>query len=150
MIADAQCVCHNRQRRINCRARREEAAVDDIKVVDIVCLAVDIKCRRLWIVSKSNSSVLMRNAGEWNALAEKETSREQSNMTTVTVLWTFGLLLHQVLQLRLQPLVWLEVVWGIRKNYVAVPIERHAIIRVRQVLGCQPEVERVLVPSTRV
>src|SRR5262245_6168537 len=40
VIADAECVGHDRQRRVHGPARREEAPVDDVEVVELVRLAV--------------------------------------------------------------------------------------------------------------
>src|ERR1051326_3670273 len=98
MIADTQGVGHDRQRRIHRAARREEAAVDDVEVVDLVRLAVDVERRRLRVASEANRAVLVRHARQGNALAEKEIAPEQTLMALVAVHTALALPLHQALQ----------------------------------------------------
>ena len=62
VVAHAQRVGHDRQRRVHRAARREEAAVDDVEVVEIVGLAVGIERRRLRVVAEADRAVLMRHA----------------------------------------------------------------------------------------
>jgi len=42
MIAHAQCVCHDGERRIHCTTRAEEACVDDIQVVELMRFTITI------------------------------------------------------------------------------------------------------------
>ena len=110
MVADAERVRHDRQRRIHGRARGEEAAVDDVQIVDLVRLAVDIQSRGFRVVPEANGPVLMRDAGQGNAVADEQIAREEPLVALVAVNWARGLLLHQLLQLAVQPLVALFVV----------------------------------------
>src|SRR5271166_5026760 len=57
VIAHAQRVGHDCQRRIHRRARREEAAIDYVQVVEIVSFAVRIETRSLQIVPEADGAV---------------------------------------------------------------------------------------------
>src|SRR3974390_3917301 len=43
VVTHPQRVRHDRECRVHRRTRREEAAIDHVKVVEVVCLAVDVK-----------------------------------------------------------------------------------------------------------
>src|SRR5215208_3095226 len=58
VIADAQRVGHDRQRRVHGAARREEAAIDDIQVVHVVCLAQWIERGGLRVAAEADRAVL--------------------------------------------------------------------------------------------
>src|SRR5437867_11336926 len=65
-------------------------------------------------------------------------------MTSLAVYRARALLLYQGLQLLDQPLVSLAIVRRVAENDLAVAVEGDPIVRVRQVLGGEPEVDRVL------
>ena len=75
VVADAQRVGHDRQRGVHRAARREEAAVDDVEVVDIVRLAVHVERGGLRVVAEADRAVLVRHAGQRNALADEQVAR---------------------------------------------------------------------------
>lgn len=81
MIADSERIRHDRQRRIDRGARRKEAPVNDVEIVEVVRLAVCIERRRLRVLTEPNSAILMRNARKWYPLSEKEVAGEQANVT---------------------------------------------------------------------
>mgnify|MGYP000468372158 CR=1 FL=1 len=61
-VADAERVRHDRQRGVHGRRRREEPAVDDVEVVDVVRPAVDVEHRGPRIGAEAAGAVLMRHA----------------------------------------------------------------------------------------
>ncbi len=71
MLADSKRVRHDRQRRIDRAAGDEEAAVDDIEIVQVMRLTVGVERAGFGIVAEAHGADLMRHAGEWNALADK-------------------------------------------------------------------------------
>src|SRR5713101_797944 len=99
MIADAECIGHDGQRGVNSGAGREEAAVHDIKIVDLVRLTIRVQRRRLRITPEPNRTVLVCHACKWNAVTDEQISREQSFVTLVAVNATFGLLMHEFFKL---------------------------------------------------
>ena len=85
MIAHAQGIRHDGQRRVYGCARREEASVHDIKIVEVVGFAIRIQHRGLRVISKANRSVLMSNSGEWDLLSDVKVAREQSLVAFVAM-----------------------------------------------------------------
>ncbi|MCG3163383.1 MAG: hypothetical protein JMDDDDMK_04780 [Acidobacteria bacterium] len=106
-------------------------------------LAVHVERRCFRIVTKTDCAVLVRDSGERNALAQIEASREKPLMAFVPVNVAFRLLFHQLLQLRLQPLVRFQIVGRVREDNVALTVDGDAIVRIGQVFGSQPEIERM-------
>ena len=53
MIADAQRIRHDCERRIHCPARTEEACIDNAEVIELVRFAVAIQRARLRIVAEA-------------------------------------------------------------------------------------------------
>ena len=72
MIADAQRVRHDRQRRVDRAAGNEEAAVDDIEIVEVMRLAVGIESARCGVGAKAHGADLVRDAGERDALPDEQ------------------------------------------------------------------------------
>src|SRR5689334_22307702 len=70
MPTDTKCICHDRQCGIDRRARTKEAAVDNVQIVDIVCLTVSVEHRCRWVVAEPNRAVLMCDAGERYLLSQ--------------------------------------------------------------------------------
>src|SRR5271169_4863436 len=62
VIAHTQRIGHDRQRRVYRRARREKAAVDDVKILEIMGFAIHIERRSLAIVAKTDGAVLVGDA----------------------------------------------------------------------------------------
>src|SRR5262249_59449275 len=102
-----------------------------------------IECAVFWIVAKTHRAVLVRNSSKWNPLTEEQIASEKTFVTLVPVDWAFRLLLHQALKFLDQTLVTLFVIWLVLQHDLAVAIDRYAIVRVRQVLRRQPEIQRV-------
>ena len=122
MPSDAEGIGHDREGRVNGRARREETAVDDVQIVELVGLAVAVEDRRSWVVAESNSAVLVSDAGERDLLAEVKVSGEQSLVALAAVDVAITLAAHQLFELVLQPLMRLDVVGRVREDDAAVPI----------------------------
>ena len=101
VVADTQCVGHDRQRRIDGTGRGKERAINDIKIVKIVRLAVDVQHAGCGFVAETECAVLVADAGD----AE---SRSQEVRTGAAVP-KFGCGQH-VLELCLKPVVRLGVV----------------------------------------
>src|SRR5690348_6103709 len=141
VVANAQRVRHDRERRIHRTARRKEAPVHDVQVVHVVCLAVHVERGRRRIVAEPDRAVLMSHTGERNALAEEQASREDADVTVLAVDRARALTLEQLMHLPAEPAVALLVVRRIREHDVAAAVDRDAIARVRQVLARQPEIE---------
>jgi hypothetical protein len=81
VIADPQRVSHDGKRWVDCTARREEAGIHHIEVVDLVRLAVAVEHGGLRVVAEADCSVLVGNAGQRDSLTNVEVSREQAVMT---------------------------------------------------------------------
>src|SRR2546422_5843303 len=144
VIPDAERVGHDRERRVYRSARGEEARVHHVEVVHFVRLAVRVQRRGFRVVPEADRPVLVRDARQRDALAEIEAPREQAFVALVAVDATLGLLLHQALELLDQALVALLIVRLVGEDDVAGPVEGDTVIRVREILGGEPEVQRVL------
>ena len=97
MVADPQRVGDDRQRRVYRSARRKKAAIDDIKVVDLVRPAIDVERRRFRVMPEADRTVLVTGAGDRQALTEIGVLRQQMRLAAD--------MLQQVPQLAGQPLV---------------------------------------------
>src|SRR5215470_2776370 len=80
MIADAQRIGDNGERRVHGADRDEEAAVDDIEVIEVVSLAIKIERRCLGVPAEADGSGLMRRAADRDVLAQIERARQQMRM----------------------------------------------------------------------
>ena len=76
MFADPQRVRHDRQGGIDRAAGDEEAAVDDVEIVQIMGLTISVQGARLGIVAEAHGADLVRHAGEGNSLADEQITRE--------------------------------------------------------------------------
>src|SRR6266436_5871973 len=76
VVSDAECIGHDGQRGVNSSAGRKEAAVQDIKIVDLVGFAICVQRGRLGITPKTDRAVLVRHTCKWNAVAEEQIPRE--------------------------------------------------------------------------
>src|SRR5260370_10062128 len=70
VIAYTQRVGHDRQRRINCRARREEASVNHVQVIDFMSPAVGVQHGIRRIVAEAAGSGLLRDSGQGTAIPD--------------------------------------------------------------------------------
>src|SRR6516225_7639722 len=99
MLSHAQGIGHNRQRRVDGGAGREEAAVHDVQVVEIVRLTLNVQGRASRIVAETDRAVLMSDASERNLITKKQLTGEKALVTLVSVNTAGGLLFQQLLQL---------------------------------------------------
>src|SRR5271166_2787755 len=78
VIAHAQRIGHDRQRRVYRRARREKAAVDDVKILEIMGFAIHIERRGLGIVPEADGAVLVGDTRQRNALSNIQVAAKES------------------------------------------------------------------------
>src|SRR5215510_3251086 len=67
MVSDAQRVRHDSQGWVHCPAGREEAAVNDIKIIKLMRLTVWVQHRSLGVAAHPTGAVLVGHASEWDA-----------------------------------------------------------------------------------
>src|SRR5438034_670522 len=94
VIADAQRVGYDGEPWIDRATRAKEACIDHVKIIQLVRFAVAIERARLRVVAEADGTVLVRHAGERDALAEIQIAREEALVAFVAVHGTLGLLLH--------------------------------------------------------
>src|SRR5688500_759349 len=123
MPADAQGIRHDSQRRVDRGARRKEATVHYIKIIEVVSFAVSIENRGRRIIAESDGTVLMGDTGKRDLLAEIQIARNQSLMALTAVDVALSLVSHHLFELLLQTLVRLDVVRRVRHYDIAVLIE---------------------------
>src|SRR6266700_2118197 len=126
VVADADGVGHDGQRRIDRAARREKAAIHDIQVVYVVRFAMRIERRHLWIVAKSHGSILMGNARQRDAVPNEQVPRHQMRVHIQV--------LEKMLQLLDQTFVARVIVRRVGEDDVAVAVERDAVVRIGEIL----------------
>src|SRR6266567_3950985 len=94
MIANAHRIGDDGQRRVDRRAGNEEAAVNNVKVVQIVRLAVDVEGRAFRVAAEADRAALMGCARNRDLLAQVERVLEEVLVQTDVT--------QEILQLRLQ------------------------------------------------
>ena len=104
-------------------------------------LAIGVEGGGLRVPPEADRPVLVGDAGERDALAEKEIPREETLMALVTVDRTPGLPPHRALERGDEAEMSLLVVRPVGQYDVTVAIERHPVVGIGQVLRRQPEVE---------
>src|SRR5208283_5122153 len=109
VIAHTQRIGHDCERRIYRRARREEAAIHDVKILEIMDLAIHVQRRGSGIVPEADGAVLVGDARQRNALSHIKIAAKKPFMAVMAVNRAM-LVLQRFLQLGLQPLVRLQVV----------------------------------------
>ena len=67
MVPNAKRIGHDRERGIHRAARREEAGIDDIEIVQLMRLAIEVEHRGPRVMAKARGAVLMRDPGQRNA-----------------------------------------------------------------------------------
>lgn len=139
VVADPQRVRDDRQRRVYRGTGGEEAAINDIEIVEVVRFAIRIESRCRWIITEADCAVLMGNPGKGNFLSEEETPCKQTLMA-LPVLFAPDVI-QRVLQLLDEVLMRSLIVGFIAQDNFAVAIQSHTIVGVRQILGREPEVE---------
>jgi hypothetical protein len=122
MIAHAQRIGHDRERWIHRAARRKEARINHVKIVELVGLAVAIKRRCLWVVSETDRAVLVRHRRKRQTLSQIKIPREQTLMTLVPVNVAIGLF-HRFLQLYLQSIVTFDIIQFVTDTDLTVAID---------------------------
>src|SRR5262249_61021114 len=80
VIADPESVGDDGQCGVHRRAGREEAAIHHIEIVDLVSPAVHVQRGGLRVTPEADGSVLVRDAGQRDALTEEKVPREQALM----------------------------------------------------------------------
>src|SRR5215469_569295 len=133
VIPDSERIGHNCEGRIDGGTGREEAAVNDVKIVKLVGFAMYVERGSFWIAPEPNGSVLVRYAGQRNPVADIQVAPEQSLMTRRPVNRARRLLFHQLFQFRVKALMTLLIVRLVAQNDLAISIERDAIVGVRQI-----------------
>ena len=101
---------------------------------------------RQGIVSETDRSVLVSHTGKRNLLTDEQVSLEQSLVASATVKMA-RCLLHDLRKLVLQTVMRLEIVRRIAQHDFVCRVDGHSVFRKREILRCQPEVERVAAPS---
>src|SRR5208283_2444141 len=132
VIAHTQRIGHDRQRRIYRRARWEEAAIHNVKILEIMGPAIHIQRRGSGIVPEADGAVLVGDARQRNALSHIKIAAKKPFMAVMAVNRAM-LVLQRFLQLGLQPLVRLQVVGGVRQHDRAVAIDGHAVVWVGKI-----------------
>src|SRR5215468_7198307 len=98
MIADTQRIRHDGKSGIHRSARWEEAAVDDVEIVDVMRLAIRVERRCCGVAAEPDGAVLVRDAGQRNALTNVEIAREES-LVAVAPMKRAVVLLHHMLKM---------------------------------------------------
>ncbi len=70
MIAHAQCIGDDGERRVDRTDRDEKAGVDNVEIVQVVRFAVEVKGGTLGIATKSYCPGLMGGAAYWYPFAQ--------------------------------------------------------------------------------
>ena len=70
VIRHPERVGHDGERRVHGRAGGEEAPVDDVEIVQVVCLAVHVEHRCHGIAAEAAGPVLVGDPREWDAFAD--------------------------------------------------------------------------------
>ena len=94
VIADAQRVGDDGEPGIDRATRAKEACIHHVEIIQLVRFAVAIERARLRVVAETDRAILVRDAGERDALAEIQIAREEALVAFVAVHGTLGLLLH--------------------------------------------------------
>ena len=136
VVADAQRVGHRRQRGVDRADAREEARVDDVEVVDVVRAAVGVEHRRRRAEAEPARPRLVRDARDRDLVLEVGVARDE-------VVLVHPDALEQRLELGEQPLLGHLVGRLVGELDAPVVAQRDPVLQPRQVLGGEPEVDRV-------
>ena len=135
VVADAQRVGHRRQRRVHGARGREEAGVDDVEVVEVVGLAVDVERGRAGSVPK-------RTVPQWCAMPAIGICWLSTDQRGMQVAWQPSGP-EQVLELAPAAACAARCCGRSWRGGFPCAVDRDAVARVGEVLGGQPEVDRV-------
>ena len=136
VVADAQRVGHRGQRRVDRSDAREEARVDHVEVVELVGPAVHVQHGCPGVGAEAAGAGLVRHPCDRDGGLEV-------GMTWNQVVGLHPGVLEQPLQLVVKLLHGLLVRRGVADPHVPVTVQRDAILRSRQVLRREPEVDRM-------
>src|SRR6266478_3331848 len=106
--------------------------------------AIAVQSGSLWVVSKPDGAVLVRDTRQGNSLSHEKIAREQALMAIVAVNVALGLFQHQLFQFCCKPLMAFVVIGRIAEDNVAFAVQRDAVFRIGQVFGSEPEVKRMV------
>src|SRR5262249_40861843 len=81
VLGHPQSIRHNRQCGIHGPTRDKEATVNDVKIIEIVRLAIEVERGPPGDVAEPNGAALVRGASFCDALAEIKRSRKHIRMT---------------------------------------------------------------------
>ena len=136
MVPDAKRVRHRRQGRVHRADAREEARVDDVEVVHLVGPAVGVEHRRGGIGPKPDGPCLVRTPGHRNLGLHVGEAVDQVARVHVQ-------LPEDRLHLPVEPLPGLGVGLRVAERDLAVTVDGDAVVGAGQILGREPEVDRV-------
>src|SRR5271167_3355839 len=85
VIAHAQRIGHDRERWVHRRARREEAAIHDVEILEIMGLAIRVQRRGPGIMPKADGAVLVGDTRQRNALTHIQVAAKKSFMAVMAV-----------------------------------------------------------------
>jgi len=113
-----------------------------VEIVHLVSPAMNVEGRAPRVAFEASAD-RVSDPGQGDSLARGEAPRPQAFVALEAVDAAPGLPCHQPLQRLDEALVPRLVVWLVGKDSAAIPVQGNPVVRIRQVLGCQPEVERV-------
>src|SRR5581483_5512536 len=91
---------------------------------------------------KTNRAILMSNARERDTLTYIQIAAEQAVMAVAAMDRT-AIVFESLLQMCFQFFVGFQIVRCVAQDDLALAVDSHSIIWIRQILRCQPEVKRV-------
>src|SRR5438067_920799 len=150
MVGDAQRIRDDREPRVHGSGRGEEARVDDVEVVDLVRLAVHVECGGAAIRAEADGAVLVRHAGERNALPNVQIAREQPLVAAAPVDGAFALLAHELLELLDRPLWPFLFVRLVLRTVAAFAMDREGIFRLGKVFEVSQKSSECAAMASRV
>jgi hypothetical protein len=130
-IGDAQRVRYDGESRVNRSDRRKEARVGEIKIIQLVRLAIEIEHRCSGIGTEASSARLMCGATERDVLAEIKRSLLQNCVMAGGV--------QNLLELALQMGERARIGCDQIEVYLAVLVV-NAVVGMRQIFGLKPEI----------
>lgn len=141
MIADSEGIGDDGECGIHSRARHEEATIDDVEIIEVVCFTVDVECGVLGVFAKADRSVLVADGGKWDFFPEVGVAGDDVVANADVV--------EHLLEFVTEPFVSFCVVVGVVELDLAFSGELDPVIGIGQVFGGEPEVNRVIGEATQ-